>query len=231
MNEQLPLGLQLRASARFSSFVSAAHGELYRQLQQIAVGQAPGPVYCWGAPATGKTHLLQASCYCADSAGLKAAYLSLREYAKLSPGALEGWENFQLLCIDDVEAVAGQPAWEEALFHLYNRVAQRGNRLVLSARLAPAQAGIGLPDLVSRLAAALVYHLQPLNDDQSLQAMCLRAWQAGFELPEETGRYLLRRLPRDLPALMSLLEHLDSASLAAQRKLTVPFVKSVLKLK
>ncbi|MGW8310551.1 MAG: HdaA/DnaA family protein, partial [Thiogranum sp.] len=57
-----------------------------------------------------------------------------------------------------------------------------------------------------------------------------RAEQRGFELPEDTGRYLLRRLPRDLPALMKLLERLDTASLAAQRKLTVPFVKSVLEL-
>lgn len=230
MNQQLPLGLQLRASARFSGFVPGAHGELYRQLQQIAAGRAPGPLYCWGPAGSGKTHLLQACCYHADSSGRSAAYLSLRDVQSLSPGVLDGWETYALVCIDDIDAVAGLAAWEEALFHLYNRLLESGNRLVVSAVAAPLQLRLRLPDLASRLAAGLVYQLQPLNDDQSLEAMRLRARQRGFELPEETGRYLLRRLPRDLPALMALLEHLDTASLAAQRKLTVPFVKSVLKL-
>jgi len=230
MNEQLTLGLQLRASARFSGFVAGAHSELCRQLQAIAAGEAPGPLYCWGTAGTGKTHLLQASCYHADSLGRSAAYLSLRDTPRLSPEVLGGWEHFQLVCLDDVETVAGQAAWEEALFHLYNRLSDAGSRLVVSAALAPAQSGIGLPDLVSRLAAGPVYQLHPLNDEQSLEAMRLRALQRGFDLPEDTGRYLLRRLPRDLPAMMNLLERLDSASLAAQRKLTVPFVKAVLGL-
>jgi DnaA family protein len=230
MNEQLPLGLQLRASAHFSNFIPAAHTELVDQVQCIAAGGPPRQLYCWGAAGSGKTHLLQAACRHASATGRSAAYLSLRDAGQLSPEVLDGWENFQLVCIDDVEAAAGQAAWEEALFHLYNRLADSGGGLLVSAAVAPAQLAIRLPDLVSRLGAALVYQLHPLNDDQSLEAMRLRARQYGFELPEETGRYLLRRLPRDLSALMSLLERLDTASLAAQRKLTVPFVKSVLKL-
>lgn len=230
MNEQLPLGLQLRASARFSSFVPGAHSELYRQLREVAAGTASGPLYCRGATGTGKTHLLQASCYHADSSGRSAAYLSLRDYPQLSVEVLGGWDSFQLVCIDDIDAIAGQAAWEEALFHLYNRLLENGNQLVVSATLAPGQLPIHLPDLVSRLAAGLVYQLHPLDDDESLEAMRLRARQRGFELPEDTGRYLLRRLPRDLPAMMALLERLDTASLAAQRKLTVPFVKAVLGL-
>jgi DnaA family protein len=230
MNEQLPLGLQLRASAHFSNFIPAAHTELVDQVQCIAAGGPPRQLYCWGAAGSGKTHLLQAACRHASATGRSAAYLSLRDAGQLSPEVLDGWENFQLVCIDDVEAAAGQAAWEEALFHLYNRLADSGGGLLVSAAVAPAQLAIRLPDLVSRLGAALVYQLHALNDDQSLEAMRLRARQYGFELPEETGRYLLRRLPRDLSALMSLLERLDTASLAAQRKLTVPFVKSVLKL-
>ena len=230
MNEQLTLSLQLQASARFSSFVPGAHDELYRQLQLVAEGAAAGPLYGWGSPGTGKTHLLQACCHRAHSHGRSAAYLSLREFRQLSPEVLAGWETFDLVCLDDIDSIAGHADWEEALFHLYNRLQDTGKPLVVSAAMAPAQLPIRLPDLVSRLAAGLVYQLHPLDDDDSLQAMRLRANQCGFDLPEDTGRYLLRRLPRDLPALLGLLERLDSASLAAQRKLTVPFVKSVLKL-
>ena len=87
-----------------------------------------------------------------------------------------------------------------------------------------------MPDLRSRLGWGLIYQLKVLDDQQRLQALQLRARQRGCEMPYETGRYLMRRLPRNMAALFDLLDQLDEASLVAQRKLTVPFVKSVLGL-
>ena len=140
------------------------------------------------------------------------------------------WENYDLVCLDDVDALAGERRWEEALFHLYNRIRERGACLVVSCASAPARLQLSLPDLGSRLSWGLVYQLRALDDDQRLLALQLRARQRGCDMPDETGRYLLRRLPRDMPALFDLLDRLDDASLVAQRKLTVPFVKSVLGL-
>ena len=51
----------------------------------------------------------------------------------------------------------------------------------------------------------------------------------GFELPDETARWLQRRYPRDMHSLHNLLDTLDEASLVAQRRLTVPFIRSVLR--
>jgi len=230
MNEQLPLCLQLRPSALFSNFIAGSQGELVEQLQRMAATGSPAQLYCGGAVGSGKTHLLQACCRYADDLGKTAAYLPMKDSRALSPELVQGWESYQLVSIDDIDTIAGHPAWEEALFHLYNRLMDQGGHWLASATAAPAQLTIGLPDLVSRLAAGPVYQLQPLDDEQRLAAMQLRARQRGFDLPEETARYLLRRVPRDLRVLMNLLEQLDTASLAAQRKLTVPFVKSVLGL-
>lgn len=230
MNQQLTLCLALRDSARFGNFVAGANGELLHQLQQLAGGKGAAQVFVWGAPGTGKTHLLQACCQHAAGCGLTAAYLSLADANSLAPDVLDGWEQYSLVCLDDCDAIAARPAWEEALFHLYNRLQQAGGSLVSSAVAAPAALPLALPDLVSRLGAGPVYQLQRLDEMQSLQALSLRAQQRGFDLPEETGRYLLRRVPRDLPALLTLLERLDTASLVAQRRLTIPFVKSVLNL-
>ena len=230
MSRQLPLGLQLRASARFSNFVAGPNAELIAQLRRTAVGRGEAFFFCWGAPGSGKTHLLQASCHEAASTGLSVAYVSLRDSAGLSPALFEGWEAYALACVDDVDTIAGDAPWEEALFHLYNRMRDARRCLVVSAEAAPQQVHIVLPDLASRLCWGVVYQLRPLADEQRVEALQLRARQKGFEMPEETANYLLRRLPRDMPALFDLLDRLDEASLAAQRKLTVPFVKSVLGL-
>jgi len=129
-----------------------------------------------------------------------------------------------------MDAIAGQGQWEEAVFHLYNQIREQGGGLVVSSHSAPAHLQLCLPDLRSRLGWGLMYQLKSLDDRQRLQALQLRAQQRGCEMPDETGRYLMRRLPRDMPVLFDLLDQLDEASLVAQRKLTVPFVKSVLGL-
>lgn len=228
MSRQLALELQLRASARFSSYVAGPNAELLRQVQQLAQGEGESFVLCWGPTGSGKTHLLQACCHAATEQGHSVAYLSLKDLDSMPPEVLEGWEQFERVCLDDLEQVAGRPDWEEAVFHLYNRVREQGGRLLVSAASAPAQLGVALADLQSRLSWGVVYPIHALDDSQRCEAMRLRARQKGCELPDETAVYLLRRLPRELPALFDTLDRLDEASLAAQRKLTIPFVKSVL---
>jgi DnaA family protein len=87
---------------------------------------------------------------------------------------------------------------------------------------------LALPDLRSRLAAMPHYALRPLDEAQQRAALQARAAVRGIQLPEETLQYLQRRFARDMGSQYALLERLDSASLAAQRPLTVPFIRSVL---
>jgi len=228
MSQQLVLELKLRASARFSGYVAGPNAELVRQLRSSAAGEGETFVLCWGASGSGKTHLLQACCHTASESGRSVAYLSLNDRDAMSPAVLDGWEQFELVCLDDIEQIAGRADWEEAVFHLYNNVREQGGRLLVSAACAPAQLEIGLADLVSRLGWGVVYPIHALDDEQRCEAMQLRARQKGCELPDETVAYLLRRLPRELPTLFDTLDRLDDASLAAHRKLTIPFVKSVL---
>ncbi|MGB5297943.1 MAG: DnaA regulatory inactivator Hda [Thiogranum sp.] len=230
MIQQLPLGIQIKAAARFSNFVAGPNDELLDQLQLSATGGGEPFFLIWGNSGSGKSHLLQASCHQAASQGRTAAYFSLQEYSNLQPELLDGWDAYDLVCLDDMDAIAGQWQWEEAIFHLYNRIRERGSGLVVSSNSAPAHLKLCLSDLRSRLGWGLTYQLKSLDDHQRLQALQLRAQQRGCEMPDETGRYLMRRLPRDMPALFDLLDQLDEASLVAQRKLTVPFVKSVLGL-
>ncbi|HHJ14756.1 MAG TPA: DnaA regulatory inactivator Hda [Gammaproteobacteria bacterium] len=231
MSAQLPLSLRLRPAARFENFVVGSNGELLAQLRamsQAARGVGECFLFLRGRAGSGRSHLMQACCHAVSARGGRAAYVPLSEHETLQPGLLEGWERFDLVCLDDVDAIAGRSPWEEALFHLYNQVRESGGRLLASARVAPEALDIGLPDLLSRLGWGPVYALEPLDEAGRIEALRLRARYMGLELPGDTVSWLMRHMPRDLPALLGLLERLDEASLVAQRRLTVPFVKSVL---
>lgn len=224
--KQLPLGVRLRADATFTSFAAGGNGELLAALK--ASGSLP--LWIWGGAGAGKTHLLQAVCAAAGegAGGEGAAYFPLHRSVGLPPEALAGFESSGVLCLDDVDAVAGDPAWENALFGMFNEAADLGTRLVFAARAAPRQLEWCLEDWRSRAAACVVYQVRELDESGLVEALRLRAAQRGLDLPQETSEYLLRRMPRDLTSLYEVLDQLDEASLIAQRRLTVPFIRDAL---
>lgn len=216
---QIPLQIKLNDAATFVNYLSGANAEIVKILQ---AGTEPY-LYLWSAEATGKTHLLQALCHSMGQG--QAIYLPLKELAQQPAEILEGLEQFRLVCVDDIQCIAGHADWELNLFHLYNRLREQGGHLCITSNVSPEQLNVQLADLLSRLKWGLVYQLQVLKDEDKIRAMQLRASQRGFDLTDEVAKFLLNRYPRDLHNLFALLDKLDSASLQAQRRLTIPFVK------
>jgi DnaA family protein len=221
---QLPLGVQLGVSLRFDTYHAGANREAVAALCELAGGARAGPLWLFGPAGSGKSHLLQAACAHATHCGLTAAWLPLRTVREEGPALLAGFERLDLVALDDIDAVAGDAGWERALFTFYNELLERQGRLAAAAA-APAAVPFGLRDLASRLAAARVHRLLPLDETDQAEALRRRAAYRGLELPEETLVFLTRRAPRDFAALCRLLDELDLESLAAQRRLTVPFVR------
>jgi DnaA family protein len=217
---QLPLALALQDHAVFDTFRAPGDGAVVAAAREPA---APG-LWIAGPPGSGKSHLLQA--VCAHRPEARCAYVPLGNAP--APAMLEGMEALDLVCLDDFERVAGHEDWERALFRLVNGLSLAGGRLVAAAAGAPAEVGIRLPDLLSRCQALIRFRLRYLDDEERLEALRARAAFRGFDLPADTARYLLRRVPRDMGRLMALLDRLDTASLAASRRLTIPFVREVL---
>jgi DnaA family protein len=225
---QLALGVKLRDSSRFSSFFAGANDASVAMLRGLRPAAHTPIVWLCGPSGSGKTHLLQAICAAAGERSEAAAFIPLAQLAQAGPELLDGCEQLAWVCIDDVDRVLGDPAWQRALFSLYARLDISGGRLILAAANVPAAYDIALRDLGSRLNAALLCRLQALDDDAQWQALQLRATQRGMQLPPETATYLQKRVPRNLSWLCDFLDALDEASLSAQRALTIPFVRTVL---
>lgn len=225
---QLPLGVQLARRASFESFETGENAQAVARLRDLAASRGSGCHWLYGAAATGKSHLLHALCS-ASARERTAAYLPLRELAPLGSEALAGWQRAHCLCIDDVDAVIGRRDWELALFALYREADEQRAALVLSARSPATELRFALPDLASRCAGAAQVPLLPLTEAQQAAALRRRAQLRGLELPEETVQYLQRHWPRDMRTQCQLLDSLDDAALQAQRRITVPFIREVLR--
>jgi DnaA family protein len=221
---QLTLGIGLRDSATFDNYYPGPNREALSLLQQSLQDN----LFLWGAASSGKSHLLQALCHHRQQLNQPVFYLPLAQHQQLQVEMLQGLEAMQLICIDDVDAIAGKRQWEEALFHLYNRCREQQTLLVITASTAPSGIAFELADLKSRLGWGLILQLQALNDEDKQALLQLRARNRGMRLNDEVANYLIKRAPRDLQSLIDLLERLDQASLTQQRKLTIPFVRELL---
>ena len=213
--DQLPLGLRLADRAVFDTFWPPGNEQLLAHLRSVASGVSHGTTWLAGPHASGKSHLLQATCALAP-APRRCGYFPLQQLAALGPAALEGLPRLELVCLDDLQWVTGQPEWERALFGLYRELEECGGSLIVAAPEAPALIRWELPDLGSRFTAAAIHTVRALDERAQRAALMLRAKVRGFELPDEVARWLQRRYARDMGTLYQLLDTLDSAALVAQ---------------
>ncbi|MFK7734019.1 MAG: DnaA regulatory inactivator Hda [Pseudomonadales bacterium] len=228
--KQLVLGISLREHSDFANFkIGDKNQELVAALKKFSAQSVPAVMLLHGEKQTGRSHLLEASCAAASELGVSTAYLPMQELQSSNPvELLEGLDAVDLLAIDDLDLVLHDEHWAKALFHLYNRGQQNKQRLLCSAAHPPAQLQVALPDLQSRLSAALVYHVAALNDEERKDCLIQRAHLLGFVMNDDVANYVLARAERSMGNLLRLLHVLDQETLVHQRRLTVPFVKSVM---
>jgi DnaA family protein len=222
--QQLPLRVRLGEAARFDGFVAGPNAEV---VDLLTGASPPRVLWIWGRVGAGKTHLLQAACAATSAAGGAATYVDLQATGS-APALLEGCETLDLVCLDALDCVSAEAVWNEAIFRLYTLMQDGSGRLYVASTAPPASLRFQLPDLRSRLLAAAVHQLHELDEDAQIEALERRAARRGLELSHEAAAWLVHRMPRDMHSLCGVLDRLDEAALAAQRRLTVPFLRQVL---
>jgi DnaA family protein len=222
---QLPLGVQLREAVSFDTFWPGPNADTVATLRGLV--EKPGAVFLYSTGGFGKTHLLQALARAATEAGKRAAYLDLHEFRGQPPSALEGLEALDVVCLDSMHTVFLQTPWTLGVLRLTDELRARGKSIALAAKQPPERADSVLPDLATRLSAFTVFGLKPLFDADRRAYLRERASARGLEMSEDVATLIVSRMERSIPELLAVVEQLDRAALAAQRKLTLPFVRQM----
>jgi DnaA-homolog protein len=228
MAEQLPVKFEFRANQTFDDFYPGCNQEIIVQLKKTVAGIDEQFIFLWGDAGHGKSHLLQACCHEAFKRDISAFYLDLSNSVSIEPELFAGLEDLELVCFDNIDTLAGRADWELAFFNFFNQHRDRNHRLILSASCVPNAIAFSLPDLQTRINWGLSLKIQPLEDDDKIAALTHKAQQMGFEVTPQVARFLLTHYDRNLSSLWLMLDKLDGASLAAKRKLTIPFLKQIL---
>ena len=234
---QLALHLSRKPNSDFKNFIETGNEQILSRLKQVAQARdrlhqypdsKPDWLYLWGGEQTGKSHLLLATCQLAEQSGQRGFFLDAAQARDLSTSLLTGVSEFDLVVVDDLDCMRGHGQWQEALFHLYNQLKDRGHALLVASEAPPQQIQLSLPDLISRLSAMEIYQLTALDDAGRADALESMARQRGFSVSEDVATYILNRSGRDLNSLKAVIERLDLQSLQEKRLITIPFVKKVM---
>lgn len=227
-SSQIPLQLTPLRDSRFENFVDGPNHAVVEALKHMP--DEPGShIFLYGGEGSGKSHLLNAMCVATRERDERAFYLALKRLPKDAMASLQGLEKLDLVCVDDLHVIAGDRAWEEALFHCFNRIREANGRLLVSSRERLSALELVLPDLKSRLAWGLRLQLLPLQDKDKLEVINLHCIALGLVLPEDVQQYLLKHHDRSMAALVHTVERLQQAALTHKRRITIPLAREVLK--
>lgn len=224
--EQLLLPLQARHDLSLSDIPPQAFAEVLSALQQLGEGVL-SQVYLWGEPGSGRSLLLSALMASQANAS-HAVLLPLKQVVFMPVEMLDGLEHCPLVVLDDVDAMAHWPQWQEAVFHFYNRLKAAGGRLLVTASQPPSELPLALADLCSRLATSNVYALPSCSDGVREELLQVAAARRGWALHDDMSGYILSRGPRRLGQFWGLIEALDKRALQTRRPVTIPLIRDCL---
>lgn len=228
MAEQLRVNFEFRANQTFNDFFDGGNEEVIMHLQRCVEEEGEQQVFIWGAHGLGKSHLLQACCHYAYSLKQQAFYYSFPKTNLPDPALMVGLDKFDLVCLDDIDHIAGDPVWERAFFTFFNQHRSDNHRLIMSSSLAPLTMMIELPDLKTRINWGLALKLKEFTEPESINALIFKAKRMGFEITPQVSAFLIKHHAKNWESIWILLNKLDEASLSANRKLTLPFLKKIL---
>lgn len=196
------------------------HLRLWLGRSGAPAARSPVPTYLWGAPGSGKTHLLKAVREALREQGAVVGWLDAQ--TQEPPSFSESWTT---VLMDDVHLFTA--VQQHAAFNWFVH-AQTLQRAVMGTGDQP-PAGLRLrDDLRTRLGWGHVFSLTVLSESERRAVLRQAADARGVFLGDEVMDFMLTRFSRDLPSLMELLDLIDAYALRTKRAVTVPMIRAMM---
>lgn len=220
--KQIALPLRVALEPDFENYLACDNTTAVQAVLASLNTAGQPTLYLWGAPGTGKTHLLRAAWRYAAQRGLHAGQIGLLTTTDTDPDRFD--PNWSVVVFEDVHLYS--PEQQQQAFAWMIHAQSAACNVIATGAAPPVNLNLR-DDLRTRLAWGQVFALQPLSDTNCRVILRRQAHARGIHLSDEVVEYVMMRFSRDLTSLQHLLERLDTYSLEVKRSVTVPLINTM----
>jgi len=224
---QLALQIQINERASLDNFfISKNNNKAIQILKNILERSNNGAqIFIDDSGSNGKSYLLQAICNDFSNSNNSTIYVPMQKAINLEPSILEGINELNLICLDDIDLISNQRDWELALFNLINECYEKDCFLLLSGSIDKLEV---IPDLISRIKKMEILRLKAIDDDELLRATQSISKNLNIEISDKNMNYLINNSRRDIKTVFGTLSQLEKESLERKKSIGLNLIKEVI---
>ena len=218
---QLILPYQKNVKKKFDSFFcdNEKNNQIIENIKNI-FNYKNSQVYIWGDKSFGKSHLLYAACNYFSEKNKKCVYLPLNDNKNFKSDILDGVDDYDLVCIDDIDLIFRKEDWEYSFFVLINKILDKSKKIIFTSSSSLALNNIDLKDFHSRLSSSLIFMINSPNDITKENILKRVILEKEYNINLDICEYILKRKFRDIDSLLKIIDKIGEYSLSTNKKIS-----------
>ena len=207
--------MDINSNFTFENFVVGPTNRFAYNAAQAVVERAGlvyNPLFIYGPPGVGKTHLLHAIANGIYAKNPEARIVNIKgeQFINELMVAIHGGDNIafrskyrdaDLFLIDDIQFIAGKEATQEEFFHTFNALHENGRQIVITSDRKPSDMLTLEARLQSRFESGLMADIQPPDYETRMAIILNKAQHLGLALPADVCDYIAQNITNNVRQL------------------------------